>query len=146
MKKIEAFIKSYRLNDVTRALHCVEGLTGMTITDARGLGRGGVDQCEYKPSEKLGIFQSIIRIEVFCRDELADTVVSTIEKAAHTGLRGDGCAEGSRRNFVLANAVQQDEITLLDHVLQLDLFGVVVAQERLHAGHAVALAGLHLRR
>jgi nitrogen regulatory protein PII len=90
MKKIEAFIKSYRLNDVTRALHCVEGLTGMTITDARGLGRGGVDQCEYKPSEKLGIFQSIIRIEVFCRDELADTVVSTIEKAAHTGLRGDG--------------------------------------------------------
>ena len=84
MKKIEAFIKAHRLDDVSLALHRVETLGGMTMTDARGFGRGRGPK--HDPSD----FHRIVRIEVFCSDELAPTVVATIEKAAHTGLRGDG--------------------------------------------------------
>lgn len=82
MKKIEAFIKAHRLDDVTRAMHHVEGLGGMTVTDARGFGRGASDG----PNE----MHKVVRIEVFCTAELAPDVVGTIESAAHTGLRGDG--------------------------------------------------------
>jgi len=90
VKKIEAFIKSHRLPEVSRALSRVEGLTGMTIADARGFGRGGIQRCNYKSSDKFDNHKAIARLEVFCKDELAETVVSTIEKTAHTGLRGDG--------------------------------------------------------
>lgn len=84
MKKIEAFIKNHRLDNVSFALHRVKNVGGMTVTDARGFGRGrGAD---HDPAD----FHQIVRIEVFCSDELAPTVVETIEKAAHTGLRGDG--------------------------------------------------------
>lgn len=84
MKKIEAFIKSHRLDEVSLALHNVEALGGMTLTDARGFGRAR------GPANDPGDFHKIVRIEVFCSDELAPTVVETIEKSAHTGLRGDG--------------------------------------------------------
>ncbi|QNN25157.1 P-II family nitrogen regulator [Planctomycetales bacterium ZRK34] len=84
MKKIEAFIKAHRLDDVTLALHHVEGLTGMTVSEARGFGRGR--GAEHNPDD----FHQVVRIEVFCADALADKVVQTIEHAGHTGLRGDG--------------------------------------------------------
>jgi nitrogen regulatory protein PII len=84
MKKIEAFIKAHRLDEVSLALHRVETLGGMTVTDARGFGRGR------GPNHEVSDFNQIVRIEVFCSDELAPTVVETIEQAAHTGLRGDG--------------------------------------------------------
>jgi nitrogen regulatory protein PII len=87
MKKIEAFIKAHRLDDVSLALHRVEWLGGMTVTDARGFGRG---RSGGGPGNDPGDFHQIVRIEVFCSDELASTVVETIEQAAHTGLRGDG--------------------------------------------------------
>lgn len=84
MKKIEAFIKAHRLDGVSLALHRVETLGGMTVTDARGFGRGRA------VNHGANDLRKIVRIEVFCSDELAPTVVETIEKAAHTGLRGDG--------------------------------------------------------
>lgn len=88
MKKVEAFIKTHRLDEVTLALHKVAGLTGMTVTDARGFGRSATDG----PSggETFGDYVPIVRIEVFCSDVLAPNVTETIERAAHTGLRGDG--------------------------------------------------------
>ena len=84
MKKIEAFIKAHRLDELSIALHHVEGLTGMTVTDAHGFGRGR--SREREPDD----FHKIVRIEVFCTDNLASIVVTAIEHAAHTGLRGDG--------------------------------------------------------
>jgi len=84
MKKIEAFIKTHRLDDVAEALHHVEGVSGMTVTDARGFGRGR--STPIAPDQ----MQSIVRIEVFCADILAAKVIEAIETAAHTGLRGDG--------------------------------------------------------
>ena len=90
MKKIEAFIKEHRLDKVTHALHHVEGLSGMTVTDARGFGRGRGASERHPTPEMIHDFVEIVRIEVFCTDALADAVVAAIETAAHTGLRGDG--------------------------------------------------------
>ena len=87
MKKVEAFVKSIRLSQVMLAVHHVEGLTGMSVTQAHGFGRGhgpdhfGDDATDMNP---------IVRIEVFCGDELVEQIIAAIEKAAHTGLRGDG--------------------------------------------------------
>ena len=90
MKKIEAFIKKHRLGEVARALHHVEGLSGMTVTDARGFGRGRGASETHPTTEMIHDFIDIVRIEVFCTDALVEPVVRAIEKAAHTGLRGDG--------------------------------------------------------
>lgn len=84
MKKIEAFIKSHRLDDVALALHRIESLGGMSVTDVRGFGR------KRGEAPQSADFHHTVRIEVFCSDQLAPTVVDTIEKTAHTGLRGDG--------------------------------------------------------
>ena len=84
MKKIEAFIKAHRLDDVTLALHHVEGLTGMTVSEARGFGRGRGSK--HNPDD----FHQVVRVEVFCTDALMDVVVQAIEGAGHTGLRSDG--------------------------------------------------------
>ncbi|MCF7668343.1 MAG: P-II family nitrogen regulator [Verrucomicrobia bacterium] len=84
MKKIEAFLKSHRLDNVLLALHRVEGLTGVTVTDARGIGRG--KNVRRDPND----LHQIARIETFCTDDMVDAVTDAIMKAAHTGLHGDG--------------------------------------------------------
>ncbi|HGY56274.1 MAG TPA: P-II family nitrogen regulator [Caldithrix abyssi] len=90
MKHIIAYIKPHKLSIVTMALHEIKGLSGMTILDVRGCGRGGA--CEEPPSveEELYDFVKHIKIEVFCLDSIAEEVVSVIQTNAHTGLKGDG--------------------------------------------------------
>ena len=83
MKAITAYIKPHRLSEVTRALHRVQGLTGMSVTKVHGFGRGRVGSGEEPQEEHL-------KIEIFCSSELLEAVVSGIAQAAHTGLRGDG--------------------------------------------------------
>ncbi len=88
MKKIKAYIKSHRLSEVTLALHKVEGMPGMSVTEVKGFGRrepSGDGQIQ-SPED----FISISKIEIFCLAEMVDTLVETIEKVAHTGLCGDG--------------------------------------------------------
>jgi nitrogen regulatory protein P-II 1 len=85
MKEIKAYIAKHKLDEVTRALHKVEGLTGMSVIDCRGYGRGLV-----KATEPELDFHPGIRLEVICRDDLAGKVIAAIEKAAHTGLKSDG--------------------------------------------------------
>lgn len=88
MKEIKAYIKRHKLDDVTRALRKIDGLTGMSILTAQGFGKGwrtrDVDQTALL-NRTPGV-----KLELYCRDEFADLVVETIEKAAHTGLKGDG--------------------------------------------------------
>ncbi|GAB4174881.1 MAG: P-II family nitrogen regulator [Geothermobacteraceae bacterium] len=87
MKEVRAYIKHHKLSDVIRALRKVKGLSGLTIVEARGIGAGwqagggGGSLVEYQPRLKL---------EILCCDALVTEVVSLIEKAAHTGLKGDG--------------------------------------------------------
>ncbi len=86
MKEIKAYIKKHKLDQVIRALRKVEGLTGMSVVESCGYGIGwggarGEEQIDCRPG---------VKIEVACRDRLVDEVVTAIEKAAHTGLKGDG--------------------------------------------------------
>lgn len=90
MKEIKAIVKQNKLSDVIWALHQVEGLTGVTMTEVFGYGRSRA-----KDSEDKVTFASVeavprIKLEIMCSDNLVDTIVSTIQKNAHTGLRGDG--------------------------------------------------------
>ncbi len=90
MKYIHAYIKPYKLSDVTLALHELEGLTGMSVTELKGFGRGRAKDAPHRIQDELVDFVPNIKIEIFCRDGLVDDVVATIQRAAHTGLQGDG--------------------------------------------------------
>lgn len=90
MKVIVAFIKPHKLADVTLALHKLEGLTGMTVTDVRGFGRTRAKGSDELVPDDVADFVRKSRIDIFCSDALAQTVISTIQKNAHTGAHGDG--------------------------------------------------------
>lgn len=85
MKEIKAYIKKHKLDEVICELRMVEGLSGLSVMESCGYGAGwGGDQ-----SQQLDCRPGI-KVEVVCHDNLADMVVAAIEKAAHTGLKGDG--------------------------------------------------------
>ncbi len=88
MKHIIAYIKHHKLNKVTYELRKIDGLTGMTVMEVKGFGRGKKENIPIE--EQLEDFVPHVKIEIFCRDDLTDVIVETIEKNAHTGLRGDG--------------------------------------------------------
>ncbi len=90
MKKILAYIKPHKLSKVTLALHQIEGLTGMSVTDVRGFGRGKANDEQHSKAEELQDFIPHVKIEIACRDEMVEPIISAIEQSAHTGLRGDG--------------------------------------------------------
>ena len=90
MKMITAFIKPHKLMDVTDALHGVEGLSGGSVSDVRGFGRGRAREAPDRVRYETLDYVPRVRVEVACPDELIDRVVTVIETASHTGLRGDG--------------------------------------------------------
>ncbi|PYM07141.1 MAG: P-II family nitrogen regulator [Candidatus Rokuibacteriota bacterium] len=89
MKKIEAIIKPFKLDDVKEALTQL-GVVGMTVTEVRGFGRQKGHTELYRGSEYTIVFLPKVKIEVIVSDHLADKVVSTIVAAARTGSIGDG--------------------------------------------------------
>lgn len=90
MKEIKAYIKPHKLSKVTLALHKVEGLTGMSVVDVRGFGRGRGKDAPHRIVDDLVDYVPHVKIEIVCTDDKIEEIVSTIEKEAHTGLRGDG--------------------------------------------------------
>lgn len=91
MKQIIAFVKPHMLTNVTAALKNLPGLTGMSISEVGGFGRGRARNAAARISEDLvNYYMPRVRVEIFCRDEFVEEIVGVIEKAAHTGLRGDG--------------------------------------------------------
>jgi len=89
MKKIEAIIRPFRIDDVREALADV-GVKGMTLTEVKGYGRQKGHAELYRGSEYQIDFLPKIKIEVVVSDETVDKVVETIIKAAKTGEVGDG--------------------------------------------------------
>ena len=89
MKKIEAIIKPYKLDEVKDALTAM-GVIGMTVSEVRGFGRQKGHTELYRGSEYTIDFLPKIRIELVVPDGLADKVVDTITGAARTGSIGDG--------------------------------------------------------
>jgi nitrogen regulatory protein PII len=90
MKTITAYIKPNKLSDVTLALHQIEGVSGASVSDVHGFGRGRAKDAPDSVALDVLDYLPAIRIEIACSDDLVEKVVSTIETVAHTGLRGDG--------------------------------------------------------
>ncbi|MFZ5997534.1 MAG: P-II family nitrogen regulator [Nitrospirota bacterium] len=89
MKKIEAVIKPFKLDEVKDALNEI-GIQGMTVTEVKGFGRQKGHTELYRGAEYVVDFIPKIKIEVVTSDALAPKVVSSIEKSAKTGKIGDG--------------------------------------------------------
>jgi nitrogen regulatory protein PII len=89
MKKVEAIIKPFKLEDVKEALSEV-GVEGMTVVEVKGFGRQKGHTEIYRGSEYTVDFLPKVKIEVVVDDGRADTVVDAIVKAANTGKIGDG--------------------------------------------------------
>ena len=89
MKKIEAIIKPFKLDDVKEALNEI-GIQGMTISDVKGYGRQKGHKEIYRGAEYVVDFIPKIKIEVVVEKERAEDVVKAIQDAANTGKIGDG--------------------------------------------------------
>lgn len=89
MKKIEAIIKPFKLDDVTDALQ-EAGVTGITVTEAKGFGRQKGHTELYRGAEYVVDFLPKIKIEVVIDDPMLDKVIEAILTAAKTGRIGDG--------------------------------------------------------
>ena len=89
MKKIEAIIKPFKLDEVKEALHEV-GVSGITVTEAKGFGRQKGHTELYRGAEYVVDFLPKVKVEVVCPDDLAEKAIEAIRNAAQTGRIGDG--------------------------------------------------------
>lgn len=89
MKKIEAIIRPFKLDEVKVAL-VNAGIVGMTVTEVRGFGRQKGQTERYRGSEYTVEFLQKLKVEIVVEDELVDTVVEKLIAAARTGEIGDG--------------------------------------------------------
>ena len=71
-------------------LHHVSGVTGLSVSEIKGFGRGRGHQSPKQSEEEIAGFIDHIKIELVCHDALVEQIVEAIETTAHTGLRGDG--------------------------------------------------------
>jgi len=89
VKKVEAIIKPFKLDEVKEALHGI-GIQGMTVTEVKGFGRQKGHTELYRGAEYVVDFLPKIKIEIAVSDDLVDKVVDAIVSAANTGRIGDG--------------------------------------------------------
>lgn len=89
MKKIEAIIKPFKLDDVKEALHTI-GAQGLTVTEVKGFGRQKGQTELYRGAEYVVDFLPKVKIEVVLPDELLEKALEAICQAARTGRIGDG--------------------------------------------------------
>ena len=89
MKKVEAIIKPFKLDEVKEALHEV-GIQGITVTEAKGFGRQKGHTELYRGAEYVVDFLPKVKIEVVMEDSMVERAVEAIQQSAHTGRIGDG--------------------------------------------------------
>ncbi|MES2636629.1 MAG: P-II family nitrogen regulator, partial [Pseudomonadota bacterium] len=89
MKKIEAVIKPFKLDEVRESLSEI-GVNGLTVTEVKGFGRQKGHTELYRGAEYVVDFLPKIKIELVVTDEMVDAAVEAIIKSAHTGKIGDG--------------------------------------------------------
>ena len=105
MKKIEAIIKPFKLDEVKEALQEV-GLQGITVTEAKGFGRQKGHTELYRGAEYVVDFLPKVKLEIVTSDEMVDKAVDAIRNAAQTGRIGDGkiLSQPSKKSFASAQA------------------------------------------
>jgi nitrogen regulatory protein PII len=89
MKKIEAIIKPFKLDEVKEALHGI-GVQGLTVTEVKGFGRQKGHTELYRGAEYVVDFLPKIKLEVAVSSEMVDKVIEAIAESANTGRIGDG--------------------------------------------------------
>ena len=89
MKKIEAIIKPFKLDEVKEALQEI-GLKGITVTEAKGFGRQKGHTELYRGAEYVVDFLPKVKLEIVVEDTLVERAIESIQQAAHTGRIGDG--------------------------------------------------------
>ncbi|MCO6545673.1 MAG: nitrogen regulatory protein P-II [Gilliamella sp.] len=89
MKKIEAIIKPFKLDDIREAL-ADQGITGMTVTEVKGFGRQKGHTELYRGAEYMVDFLPKVKIELIVSDDILEMCTETIMKTAQTGKIGDG--------------------------------------------------------
>lgn len=89
MKKVEAIVRHFKLEDVKNALS-EKGIQGMTVTEVRGFGRQKGHTEIYRGTEYAIDFVPKVKIEIICTDSNVSTVIDTILQTAQTGQIGDG--------------------------------------------------------
>ena len=89
MKKVEAIIKPFKLDDVREALTEIN-ITGLTVTEVKGFGRQKGHTELYRGAEYVVDFMPKVKMEIVVSDDQVDTCVEAISKAARTGKIGDG--------------------------------------------------------
>ncbi len=90
MQEIKAYIKNHKLEAVTLAMHRVNGVSGMSVSDVRGYGRSKAHTSAANPIDGAADFVSHVKIEIVCHDQYVEDVIQVLKSVAHTGLRGDG--------------------------------------------------------
>jgi nitrogen regulatory protein PII len=89
MKKIEAVIKPFKLDEVKDALNAI-GVQGITVSEVKGFGRQKGHTELYRGAEYVVDFLPKVKLEIICADALVQKIISTIETTAKTGRIGDG--------------------------------------------------------
>jgi nitrogen regulatory protein P-II 1 len=89
MKKIEAIIKPFKLDDVKDALNEI-GVKGITVSEVKGFGRQKGHTELYRGAEYVVDFLPKVKLEIIAKDDMVPTVIDIIEKSAKTGKIGDG--------------------------------------------------------
>ncbi len=89
MKKVEAIIKPFKLDEVKDALSEV-GIQGMTVIEVKGFGRTGGKKEVYRGSAYVVDFVPKVKLEIVVPDDITNSVIDAIEKSAKTGRIGDG--------------------------------------------------------
>ena len=89
MKKVEAIIKPFKLDEVKEALHTI-GVQGLTVTEVKGFGRQKGHTELYRGAEYVVDFLPKIKLEIVVSDEMVDKVIQAIVESANTGRIGDG--------------------------------------------------------
>ncbi len=89
MKKIEAIVKPFKLDEVREALSAI-GVTGLTVTEVKGFGRQKGHTELYRGAEYVVDFLPKVKVEVVVPDNLLDAAIDAVVKAARTGKIGDG--------------------------------------------------------
>ena len=90
MKEIKAILQPHIVSRVVRALHALPRFPGLTLSDARGQGRGRGAGGSFKLTEDDIDYHRKVILEVVCTDDIAANIAETIREAAHTGNKGDG--------------------------------------------------------
>lgn len=90
MKVVVAFVRRRMLENILTALQDIDGLTGASLQDVKGFGRGRARNSGETEWEEGFLLLSKVRMEIYCSDNICGAVVDALRNAAHTGLRGDG--------------------------------------------------------